>query len=164
MTRRIRLDLPLLLPDLRDARDECVNRLTTLLEGNDGITRTHVLSKGESDAATLCLHYDPDLLSLRDVEQIATAAGASVSERYGHAVLPIRAVDAEDAARRIEEALGGIPGVLNTSVNLAAQRARVEFDRTVVTLELPFQDPEENADAARPARLPGVGREPLLSK
>ena len=32
---------------------------------------------------------------------------------------------------------------------------------TVVTLEIPFQTPEENPDAAR---LRHVGREPLLSK
>jgi Cd2+/Zn2+-exporting ATPase len=50
-------------------------------------------------------------------------------------VLTIRAIDAEDAARRIEHALLGIDGVLAASVSLPAQRARLEFDRTRTTVD-----------------------------
>src|SRR5690606_30777923 len=109
-----------------------VERLTFMLEGEEGITRTHILNAEVPGAASLCLHFDPDLLSLRELQQMATVAGAQVTRQYGHAVLPIRAVGAEDAARRIESGLEGIAGVLSASVNLPAQRARVEFDRELV--------------------------------
>ena len=103
-----------------------------MLEGTEGITRTHVVNAEVSGAASLCLHYDPDLVSVRELQEMAAAAGATVTRKYGHAVLPIRAVGAEDAARGIESGLGGIAGVLTASVNLAAQRAGVEFDRELV--------------------------------
>ncbi len=135
MTDHLRLDLPLLLPDVPDARDACVARLETILEGTQGIVRTHVLNPEDPEGAVLCLHYDPALIPLSEVRRIADAAGATVTERFGHAVLPIRVIRGEDAARRIEESLEGIDGVLSASVNIAAQRARVEFDRELVSID-----------------------------
>lgn len=135
MTGRLRLDLPLLLPEIQDARDGCVTRLESILAGKDGISRTHVLHPDNAQAAVLCLHYDPELLSLSEVERIVLVAGATVTERYGHMVLPIRAIDGEDGARRMERVLCGVEGVLNASVNLPAQRARVEFDRDRVSVD-----------------------------
>jgi Cd2+/Zn2+-exporting ATPase len=129
MTERLRLDLPLLLPEIPDARDACVARLEAVLGEKQGITQTHVLHPDSADAAVLCVHYNPATLSLGEVQRIVAAAGASVTERFGHAVLPIRAVDAEDATRRIENGLRRIDGVLGASLNLAAQRVRLEFDR-----------------------------------
>jgi Cd2+/Zn2+-exporting ATPase len=83
----------------------------------------------------LCLHFDSNIISLSLVEQIARSTGARVTNRYGHALLAIRAVDGEDATRRIEDALRSIPGVLHASVSLPAQRARVEFERGEISLE-----------------------------
>lgn len=135
MTERLRLDLPLLLPEIPDARDACVARLESVLGEKQGITQTHVLNPDIPDAAVLCVHYDPATLSLGEVQRIATAAGAKVTERFGHEVLPIRAIDGEDSARRIENGLRGIDGVLGASVNLAAQRVRLEFDRERTSTE-----------------------------
>ncbi len=135
MTERVRLELPLLLPEVTDTRDECVSRLTAMLEGKNGITRTHLVNPDAPGGALLCLHFDPEVLPLGEVERVAAAAGATVTRRYGHAVLPIRAVDGEDAARRIENGLTAVPGVLNASVSLPAQRARIEYERDVVTLD-----------------------------
>lgn len=129
MTARLRLDLPLLLPEVPDARDACVGRLEGMLGEKQGILDTHVLIGQVDGRAVLCLHYDADALSLKEVERTATRAGAKITQRFGHVVLPIRAIDGEDAARRIEQELRAQPGVLAASVNLAAQRTRLEFDR-----------------------------------
>ena len=78
-----RLDLPILLPEVPDARDECVARLVQLLEHRPGVARVHVVRAGEAtpaefdvaagpsraepelaSEAQLCLHYDPDVLTL----------------------------------------------------------------------------------------------------
>ena len=131
---KTRINLTLLLPDVPDERDDCVRRLQDLIRGQEGVSRTHVVAENGGPPA-LCLHYDPAVVSLAQVERLARAAGADLSEAYGHAVLTIRAVDSEDAARRIEAELLSITGVLAASANLAAQRARVEYDRRAVTLE-----------------------------
>ena len=146
MTQRsVRLDLPLLLPDIKDERDRCVARLVHLLERRSGVARAHVVVAGEdagepaamTDAgvdprngnAQLCLHYDPERLSLGQVIELAKAAGAGVSDRYAHAVIAFRAVGSEDDGRRIEEGLRDVAGVTGASVNFAGQVARVEYDR-----------------------------------
>jgi Cd2+/Zn2+-exporting ATPase len=134
MTQTLRLELPVLLPDVPDAGDACVERLESVLARYPGVTEVHVVEQ-EGSGHSLCLHYDADSVTLAQVERLASTAGAELTERYGHAVLPIRAIDAEDAAQRMEQSLRGIDGVLAASVSLPAQRARVEFDRTRTTVD-----------------------------
>ena len=129
-----RIALSLLLPDVPDARDACVARLTSLLLESRGITHVHVAA-GDGRPPSLCLHYDPALITLAQVERTADAAGTKVTGRFGHALIGLRVVAGEDAARRVEEFLGTVDGVLAASVNLAAQTARVEFDRERTSLE-----------------------------
>ena len=129
MTERLRLDLPVLLPEVPDARDACVARLEGRLEAVPGILDSHLVSREASRTSLLCLHYDATLLSEDEVRRLAVEAGEEVTRDYGHAVLPLRAIDGEDAARRIEAGLQAVDGVLSASVNLAAQRVGVEFER-----------------------------------
>lgn len=42
MARNVQIDLPLLLPDLPDPRDACVNRLIALISPRPGIQKVHV--------------------------------------------------------------------------------------------------------------------------
>ena len=125
--KHVRIELPILLPEIPDARDACVRRLQELLSQRRGITKTHVVEDG--GAALLCLHYDPDVITLDNVEQLAQAAGAEVRERYGHQVVSIRAVAAEDAGRRIEDTLMAVNGVVAAPANLAGQVVRIEYER-----------------------------------
>ena len=134
MMERLRLDLTLVLPDATDDRDACVARLETSLGEKQGILEAHVVASN-SGGSLLCLHYDPARLSVEGVRRTALQAGAEITGQYGHAVLPLHAIGAEDSARRIETALRSLPGVLAASVNLAAQRALVEYDRERMSLE-----------------------------
>ena len=143
MSESVRLDIPLLLSGVPDDQDACVARLVSVLERRRGVERVHVTHGDEDSAhdvgehphgvpqtkASLCLHYDPERISLAQITDIAVRAGAKIAGRYGHEVIPIRAVGAEDEGRRIEQAIHEIPGVTAASVNLAAQLVRVEFDR-----------------------------------
>ena len=128
MTERLRLEIPVLLPDVPDARDACVARLEGMVGQQRGVVRAHV-RRGDGGPGELCLHYDPEVITLAQVERLARSAGGQLSDRFGHAVLALRAVDGEDAARRIESSLKSLPGVIEASVSLPAQRARVEYDR-----------------------------------
>jgi Cd2+/Zn2+-exporting ATPase len=129
-----RIELPLLLPDVPDEHDACVDRLRALIGDGQGINRAH-LATAEGTSPALCLHYDPGVVTLAQVERLARAAGARVTERFGHAVIPIHLVGGEDAARRVEAELAGLDGVIGASVSLPAQLARVEFDRQRASLE-----------------------------
>ncbi len=125
----VRLDLGVLLPEVSDARDECVARLRDRLTGKRGVTLDHLVEDAGTAKAQLCLHYDPAIVTVADIERVARAEGAAVTRRYGHAIIRIRAIDGEDASRRIESSLAAEPGVLAAAVNLPAQSVRAEFDR-----------------------------------
>lgn len=141
MQRTTRLDLPLVLPDVPDTRDACIARLTRVLHAQAGVLQAHVLDVGDADpdgatvvtGPTLCLHYDADRVTLAEVEGFARAAGASITEQFAHALVPIRAVATEDDGTRIEAMVRTTPGVTAVAVSLAAQVARVEFDRRVTS-------------------------------
>ena len=149
MTTSIRLDIPVLLPGVKDDQDACVARLVALIEGRDGVERIHIVHDGDETKAhavgehsptapqtpaALCLHYDPDRITLSQIEDIAKRAGASITDRYKHAVISFRDVGSEDEGLRLEEFIRAIPGVTAAAVNYPAQVARVEFDSTEVAL------------------------------
>ncbi len=131
---RTTIDLTSLLPELPDADDACVDRLEALIGEGRGISRAHIHGR-DGKTPALCLHYDPEVATLAQVERLARAAGLQITERFGHAIIPFRLIGGEDAARRIEAELSRLDGVLGVSVSLPAQAARVEFDRGIVSQE-----------------------------
>ncbi len=117
--------LILLLPDLPDAQDACVQRLTALAKRQPGVSLAHATGDG-----ALCVHFDPSQTTLAKVEQIVTAAGARLSAEYGHVSIAFGGLPGEDAGRRLEDMLRKQVGVLEVSANVAARRVRVEFERS----------------------------------
>jgi len=131
MSRKTRINLKVLLPEVPDTRDGCVERLLTLVRKLPGIKGAHVVREGSG--TELCLHYDPSLTSIAEVQRLATVAGVEITERFGHGVFPLHAIAGEDAGRRFEAALQSQPGVLSASVNLPAQVARIEWDNSLTS-------------------------------
>ena len=128
---KLSLELPILLPQIDDERDQCVERLQEQLKQHKGIEAVHLRS--QDGQALLCLHYDPDLVSLERVERLATGTGATVTERYRHETLRVTSMDCADCAASIEHILQRVPGVLVASVNYAAEKMRIEYDRAQVS-------------------------------
>jgi Cd2+/Zn2+-exporting ATPase len=122
----LQLQLPVLLPDVEDERDQCVQRLQEQIAGQKGIHRAHI--DCQNGTAALCLHYDPNLLSLEKVEWLAGRAGAQVTKRYHHDLIPIEGMDCSDCARVIEHSVGRMNGVLHCTVSFAAGVMQVEYD------------------------------------
>ncbi len=135
MIRTLRVELVELLPDVVDRDDPCVARLTSDLASRTGVMGVHVITPHPDRRPTLCVHFNPVALSLGTLAADADAAAARIVGQFGHAVFPIRAVAAEDASKRIARQLREIEGVIGVTVNLAAQQARFEFDRTVTSPE-----------------------------
>lgn len=127
----IQLDIPLLLPEIENARDDCIVRLEEMLENHRGIRRVHVTHNTEP--TQLCLHYNPNLIPLAAVERIAREAGAEFTDRYRHETIPFRGMTAADAADTLEAVLGDLPGMLHASVNYAAGITFVAYDTAVLS-------------------------------
>jgi Cd2+/Zn2+-exporting ATPase len=136
------LDLQLVLPGL-PSDDACVDRLERALAAQRGVLRAHV--DRENTPITLCLHYDPDVLSLAEVERLGKRAGASIGERYRHEILTVDGMDCSDCALVIEHGLRRVDGILAAQASYAAQTVRVEYDG------------RKSSRAAIEARLRGLG-------
>lgn len=130
MNTTTRIDLPLLLPAM-EAGDQCVQFLTERLEHTKGIQKVHIVRDGQE--AKLCLHYDPDLVSLNQVERLAQDAGAKVSAQYRHEQIPFVGLNAADAAWNVEHELARLPGVLHVRINYAAGLIFIAYDTQIVS-------------------------------
>lgn len=128
----LQLDIPVLLPDAPDAADACAVRLLAELTGRDGVTWVHVLAADGDQPAKLCIHYDPDMVSLGRIKEIAEGVGAQVTQRFGHVLWQLEGITSAGRARTVTDYLLGQPGVQEAAVS-AGGAVRVEFDRTLAT-------------------------------
>jgi Cd2+/Zn2+-exporting ATPase len=128
MPESIRLELPVLLPDVPDARDACVARLTDDLAATEGVDRAHVVPAANGEPAQVCIHYDPDRLALPRIRRIAERAGARITGRYGHVLWGGDGLLHQRRARTVTERLKQQPGVVEAEAN-ATGPIRIEFDR-----------------------------------
>lgn len=128
---KLRLDLPLVLPDVADANDSCVTRLLDTLSGRPGLIEAHVAGR-ESGSPQLCIHYDPATLSLTRVRELANSVGAEITSRFAHLVLRTGAPLHARGARGAADSLRGIPGVVEAEVGVSGA-VRIEYDRSVLS-------------------------------
>ena len=124
--KTLQLDIPLLIPGLTNHQDACLERLETSLKNQRGIQRAHV--ERHNDPQVLCLHYNPSLTSLEQVQRIAERAGAKIANRYRHEVIPIRGVDCSDCVTVLEHSISRIDGVLDVKASYTAQKIFIEYD------------------------------------
>jgi Cd2+/Zn2+-exporting ATPase len=128
---KLRLDLPLILPDIHDAGDRCVGRLIETLSGRPGIDEAHVIDR-DANAPKLCIHYDPSVISLTRMRDLVRSAGAELTSRYAHLMIPSAAPLGARTARRVASSLREVPGVLEAEIG-ASGALRIEYDRLVLS-------------------------------
>ena len=129
MADRVQLDLPILLPNVPSAKDACVERLTSSLQERDGVDRAHVRAATNGDPDALCIHYDPDVLSLPRIRQMAKSLGTELTDHYGHLSWSVRGIKHPRRARTIAKRLRQLDGVVEAEAS-ASERIRVEYDRS----------------------------------
>ena len=127
MIARTQLDLNLLLPDVAEDSDACVQRLRDLIEAKTGVDATHLVERPAGGPPRLCVHVDPTKFSVQELRQFAHQAGAELQAKYGHLIADIASVSAA-RARRINSQLLTAPGVLESAV-APEGTVRIEFDR-----------------------------------
>jgi Cd2+/Zn2+-exporting ATPase len=125
-TQKLRLDLPLILPDIRGVDDPCVNRLQEKLEGRPGIEQAHITGV-EEGTPQLCVHYDPDVISLGRLRQLIESAGVELTDRFAHLMGRV-AVPHARIAQRMADQFRTLQGVIEAEVS-ASGVVRIEYDR-----------------------------------
>jgi len=133
MIEKTRLDIALLLPTVPDAHDGCLQRLADLLSAKVGIEAAHLTGVNGAGTGQICIHYDPDRLSIGEVRALARRAGAELELRFGHLMLHSEPMHARQA-RTVESRAKQITGVLEAAASPAGI-LRFEFDRQVTDEE-----------------------------
>lgn len=128
----VEIALPLLLPGQKDC-EACIERLQARLKAHKGIIHTHLHT--DHEPADLCIHYDPNLVSLAAVKRIAETAGAELRNGYQHEEIPFTGLNTADAGITLARELEGMEGMLHASVSYAAGLTFVAYDKKVLTLE-----------------------------
>jgi Cd2+/Zn2+-exporting ATPase len=128
---KLRLDLPLVLSGVDDAEDRCVTRLTDALSGRPGIEEAHIVG-GDGESPQLCVHYNPNEITLGRVRELVQSVGAQLGARYAHLVFRSNGPLHARAARRVADGLRNVPGVLEADV-AASGALRIEYDRSTVS-------------------------------
>jgi Cd2+/Zn2+-exporting ATPase len=113
---KTRIDILLVLPSVPDVRDACIGRLRDLLEAKEGIDAAHVLEANAKQPDRICIHFNPNRMSLGQVRELARRAGAQLESRYGHIVRKSRPMHAR-LARSKSERLGQLDAVVEASVS-----------------------------------------------
>ena len=129
MSDNIELELPIVLPNVPDAEDSCVDRLSESLQQREGVLQAHVVTAENGEPDRLCVHYDPEVLTLPRIRQLAKSLGTEITDHYGHLVWGVEGISHPRRARTIAKGLRRLDGVVEAEVS-AAERIRVEYDRS----------------------------------
>ena len=155
MTDKLRLDIPILLPEVRDVADACLARLISEMRGREGIEQVHVVQASDGKPAQLCIHHDAEVLPLPRIRELVSAAGARIAERYGHAMWQLD-IPHTRRARTVAKRLRTLPGVIEAETS-AAGGIRAEFDRSVTSEAELRRELEKMRIGATAAARPRVG-------
>lgn len=130
----VQINLNILLPEVPDERDACVERLISVMQKHKGIEDAHLIPGSEDNKAKLCFHYNPDAISIDRVEELAKEAGAKITEQYNHLLIEVESIREMMEAGVRENQLRKIPGVADVSVS-ATGNLRIEYEQKKTDVE-----------------------------
>ncbi len=101
---------------------KAVERATKKLEG---VIESNVNLATEK----LCITYDETQLTLKDIKSAVDKAGYEAVEEVTakDVIIPIQGMTCAACTKTIERVVGKLDGVVNVSVNLATEKARVQY-------------------------------------
>jgi Cd2+/Zn2+-exporting ATPase len=129
--KKLQIKIPLLLPEVPDEKDQCVQKLIQQLQSKEGLEKVHVADETDNGVPQLCFHYDPELISIDRIQSLAEQNGAEITEKFGHKLIEVEGIRHTRHARHIERDLRDIAGILEASVS-ASGMVRVEYDTAKV--------------------------------
>ena len=128
------IDIPVVLPEGAECV-RCVERLRAALADVAGVHEVDV----DTARSRLSIVFDPDAVPVARLEQVASAVGVSLQQRFRHEVLPLAGMDCPDCATTLERAVARLPGVVGVSVNFPASTMYVEYEEGRVTRQAVVQ-------------------------
>jgi len=126
---KTKINLDIILPEVPDERDECINRVISSIQNKRGIDKIHIVPQEGNKKAQLCFHYDPSCISIAEIEKLAKKAGAEITQLYGHLLVQVSGVRQPRHARILEADINGVEGVLNASVS-GTGFIQLEYDKS----------------------------------
>lgn len=132
------MNIDLLLPEVPNEKDECVERIIHALEYKRGIDKVHIIPEKGNTKAQLCFHYDPNIISLNEVQEIARRAGAQITEQYGHMLIEVVGIRHVRHARLLEREIQNQKGIVSVSAS-ASGFIQLEYDKNEATEEFILQ-------------------------
>jgi len=129
---KTRINLDILLPEIPDERDECVNRIIDSMHQRRGIDKIHVIPSDGDKKAQLCFHYDPNVISINEVEKLAGKAGVAITDHFGHLLIDVSGIRHPRHARLLETQINSQKGIISVSAS-ASGFIQLEFDKQVTS-------------------------------
>ncbi|WP_121665800.1 heavy metal translocating P-type ATPase [Mesonia aquimarina] len=126
--KKLKIKIPVILPQVPNEKDTCVQRLIEELEAKEGLDKVHIKDDQEDTVPQLYFHYDPDIISIDSIQSLAERTGAEITAKYGHLLIEVEGIRHTRHARTLEKSLLNIKGVLEASAN-AGGMIRLEYDK-----------------------------------
>jgi Cu+-exporting ATPase len=110
----------------------CAQRVQKAVSKIDGVANANVNFATEK----LSVEYDDQKASIPVIKDAVEKAGYGVIEdsKLGHVTIPIGGMTCAACAQRVEKAIAKLEGISKVSVNLATEKATVEYDASVIRL------------------------------
>jgi len=92
-----------------------------------GLSKTPGVEQARVDFASekAFVEYDPTKVDLTKIKNTISQIGYGVATKKS--IFPVGGMTCASCVARVEEALSGVPGVISASVNLASEKATVEY-------------------------------------
>jgi len=92
-----------------------------------GLTQTPGVEKADVSFASekASVEYDPSKVNLARIAKTISESGYKIATRKS--IFPVSGMTCASCVTRVEEALSGVPGVISANVNLASEKATVEY-------------------------------------
>ena len=92
-----------------------------------GLTQTPGVEKADVSFASekASVEYDPSKVNLARIAKTISELGYKVATRKS--IFPVSGMTCASCVARVEEALSSVPGVISANVNLASEKATVEY-------------------------------------
>ncbi len=127
--KKLQLEIPVLLPEAIDEKDYCIQKLVTSLKEENGIDKVHIK---DSKPAKICIHYNPEVIAIKKVQQIAMKSSAVLTHRYKHLLVEVKGFKHPRHARRIEQILRKKNGIARVSSS-SSGILEVEWDSNLIS-------------------------------
>src|SRR3990167_2036215 len=118
---------------LTEPDPHCLESLNQLLSNEAKLDKVHISENKQEPG--ICIHYNPDIISLEQIKALVELAGSKISDRYQHEMMTIQDMDNPDCAIIIESELKKLDGVLAAKVSYMSQQLRLEYDKESVALK-----------------------------